>query len=77
MEKVEHGPRRQHLHAVRPGFVDIFEENRQRRDVIEMFVGDEDVPHPLLPLQVGEEPDRAGVDRHLVVDEERDEKLQV
>jgi hypothetical protein len=34
-----------------------------------MLVGDEDVLHPLLPLQIGKEAKGTRVDRHLVIDE--------
>jgi hypothetical protein len=39
-------------------------------------MGDEDMFHPLLPPEVGQKPERTGIDRHLVIDEKRDKKLQ-
>ena len=77
MEKLQHLPGRQHLHALRTRLVDVFQKDRERRDVVEMLVRDEDMLHPLLPPEVGEEPDRTGINGHLVVDEKRHQKLQV
>jgi hypothetical protein len=42
-----------------------------------MLVGDEDVLHPLLALHIGEDAEGTRVDRHLVIDEKRHEKLEV
>ena len=77
MKKVEQFTRRQHLHAFRPRLVDVFQKHRQCRDVVEVFVRDEDMLHPLLTPQIGQEPQRARIDGNLVVDEKRHEKLQI
>ena len=69
--------RRQQLDAVGPRFIDVLEENRQAGDVVEVFVGDEHVADRPLAIEIGEEADRAGIDRHGVVDDERHEELPV
>ena len=55
-EEPQHLGRGEHLGSVGTGFVDVVEKQRQRRDVIDVLVGHEHVPHPPLPSEVGEQP---------------------
>ena len=77
VEEFEDVGRREQLDAVGPWFVDVLEEDRQAGDVVEVFVGDEHVADRPLAIEIGEEPDRAGIDRHRVVENERHEELPV
>jgi len=77
VEELEDVRRGEQLHAVGPGGIDVVEEQRQRRDVVEVLVGEEHVADRLLPPDVGQQAQRAGVDRHRAVDDERHEILDL
>lgn len=75
LEHVEHVGRRQHFNGLPPGFVDVFQQDRQRGDVIEVFVREKHMPDAALPVEVCQKADRAGIDHDLVVNEKGNEKL--
>ena len=77
MQEAEDLRIRQHLNTFGPWLINIFQQNRQRGDVIDVLMGDEDVLHQLLAVEFCKQPDRAGVDRHGVVDQIADQKLPI
>ena len=67
----------QQFDTVGARLVDVLEEDCQAGDVVEVFVGDEHVADRPLAIEIGQKTDRAGIDRHGVVDDERHEELPV